>query len=99
MSTRPFYQTVIGPVVTEKTTGLQEKHRTLCFMVAANANKIEIKRAVEGLFSVKVQAVRTIQVPGKFKRQGQTAGYASNWKKAYVTLREGEKMIQYFEGT
>lgn len=99
MSMRPSYQVVIGPVVTEKTTGLQEKTRTLCFKVHPEANKIDIKRAVESLFSVKVQSVRTIQVAGKLKRRGRTQGYASDWKKAYVTLKEGEKMIQYFEGT
>lgn len=99
MSMRPSYQVVIGPVVTEKTTGLQEKTRTLCFKVHTGANKIDIKRAVESLFNVKVQSVRTMQVPGKLKRRGRTEGYASNWKKAYVTLKEGEKMIQYFEGT
>jgi large subunit ribosomal protein L23 len=99
MSSRPQYQIVLGPVVTEKTTGLQEKTSTLCFKVHPDANKIDIKRAVESLFSVKVKAVRTIQVPGKLKRRGRSQGYASNWKKAYVTLKAGEKMIQYFEGT
>jgi large subunit ribosomal protein L23 len=99
MSLRPNYQIVLGPIVTEKTTGLQESTRTLCFRVATDANKIDIKRAVEALFSVKVSNVRTIQVAGKLKRRGRTQGYASNWKKAYVTLKEGEKMIQYFEGT
>ena len=99
MSARPYYQVVLGPVVTEKTTGIQEKGRTLCFRVHPQANKIEIKRAVEKLFDVKVDSVRTIQVAGKLKRRGRSQGHASDWKKAYVTLKEGEKMIQYFEGT
>lgn len=99
MSARPHYQVVLGPLVTEKTTGLQEKSRTLCFKVHTEANKIDIKRAVETLFNVKVDSVRTIQMAGKLKRRGRTQGYASDWKKAYVTLKEGEKMIQYFEGT
>jgi large subunit ribosomal protein L23 len=98
MSTRPHYQVVLGPVVTEKTTGLKEKSATLCFRVHPGANKIDIKRAVEALFKVKVDGVRTANVHGKFKRRGKTAGYQSDWKKAYVTLKEGEKMIEYFEG-
>lgn len=99
MSTRPHYQVLLGPVVTEKTTGLQEKRRTLCFKVHPKANKIEIRRAVETLFKVKVHEVRTARMAGKLKRRGKTQGYAPDWKKAYVTLREGEKMIEYFEGT
>ena len=98
MSTRPHYQVVLGPVVTEKTTGLKERTRTLCFRVHLEANKIDIKRAVEALFKVKVGSVRTAHVRGKMKRRGRTQGYQSDWKKAYVTLREGEKMIEYFEG-
>jgi large subunit ribosomal protein L23 len=98
MSVRPHYQVVLGPIVTEKTTGMQEKARTLCFRVHPKANKIEIRRAVEALFKVKVSTVRTAQVPGKLKRRGRSQGYSSDWKKAYVTLREGEKMIEYFEG-
>ena len=98
MSARPHYQIVLGPVVTEKTTGLQEKNRTLCLRVHVGANKIDIKRAVEALFKVKVATVRTAQIPGKPKRRGRSQGYSADWKKAYVTLREGEKMIEYFEG-
>lgn len=98
MSVRPHYQIVLGPVVTEKTTGLQEKNRTLCLRVHVRANKIDIKRAVEALFKVKVASVRTARVQGKLKRRGRTQGHAADWKKAYVTLREGEKMIEYFEG-
>jgi large subunit ribosomal protein L23 len=99
MSQRPHHQIVLGPIITEKTTGMQEKDRTLCFKVHSTANKIDIRRAVETLFKVKVEAVRTIKMAGKLKRRGRTQGYRSDWKKAYVTLREGEKMIEYFEGT
>ena len=99
MSLRPHHQTILGPVVTEKTTELKDRTRTLCFRVHPDANKIDVKRAVEALFKVKVAGVRTIHVAGKLKRRGKSQGYQSDWKKAYVTLREGEKMIEYFEGT
>ncbi len=99
MSLRPHHQVILGPVVTEKSTDLKDRTRTLCFRVHPSANKIDIKRSVEALFKVRVSAVRTMQVPGKFKRRGRSQGYQSDWKKAYVTLREGEKMIEYFEGT
>jgi len=98
MSARPHFQIVLGPLVTEKTTNLKERTRTLCFRVHADANKIEIKRAVETIFKVKVEGVRTANMAGKMKRRGRSQGYQSRWKKAYVTLREGEKMIEYFEG-
>jgi len=98
MSLRPLHQTILGPVVTEKTTDLKDRTRTLCFRIHPDANKIDVKRAVEMLFKVKVADVRTINVRGKFKRRGKTQGFQSDWKKAYVTLREGEKMIEYFEG-
>ena len=99
MSLRPHYQTILGPVVTEKTTELKDRTRTLCFRVHPDANKIDVKRAVESLFKVKVAGVRTMHVVGKLKRRGKSQGYQSRWKKAYVTLTEGEKMIEYFEGT
>jgi len=97
-SGRPNYQIVLGPVVTEKTTGMQERARTLCFRVHSQANKIQIRRAVEQIFKVKVANVRTVKVFGKLKRRGNSSGYAPDWKKAYVTLKEGEKMIEFFEG-
>ena len=95
----PTYQIVLGPVVTEKTTGMQERGRTLCLRVHPHANKIQIRHAVEQIFKVKVDDVRTVKVSGKMKRRGKSVGYAPDWKKAYVTLKEGEKMIEYFEGT
>lgn len=92
-------QVILAPVITEKSTGLKESSRILCFKVAKKAKKIEIKHAVETLFKVKVSNVRTMNSHGKWKRVGRYAGRRPDWKKAYVTLAEGQKMIEYFEGT
>ena len=86
------------PLVTEKTTLIREDSRTLVFQVATGANKIDIKRAVEKLLGSKVERVRTAIAHGKIKRQGRFAGQRSDWKKAYVKLREGEKMPEFLEG-
>jgi large subunit ribosomal protein L23 len=86
------------PLITEKTTLLREDGRTLVFEVAVDANKIDIKRAVEKLFGSKVEGVRTAIAHGKFKRQGRFVGQRSDWKKAYVRLREGEKIPEFLEG-
>lgn len=86
------------PLITEKTTILREDGRTMVFQVAADANKIEIKRAVEKLLGSKVESVRTALAHGKVKRQGRFSGRRSDWKKAYVRLREGEKMPEFLEG-
>ena len=86
------------PLVTEKTTVLREDGRTVVFEVARAANKIEIKRAIEKLLGAKVAEVRTALAHGKMKRQGKFQGRRSDWKKAYVTLREGEKMPDFLEG-
>jgi len=94
----PAYQIILAPLVTEKSTGLKDSQRLLCFKVARSASKIQIKRAVESLFSVKVETVRTAQMHGKMKRVGRHLGRRADWKKAYVKLRAGEKMIEYFEG-
>ena len=91
------YQVIKRPVITEKGLTLKEKDRTLCFEVHEHASKQQIQEAVEQLFKVKVQHVRTMIVPGKMRRRGKYSGYRSDWKKAYVTLREGEKMIEYGE--
>jgi len=88
---------ILKPIITEKTTELKEKNREVCFQVAAGANKTEIKKAVEQLFKVKVESVHTQNMVGKWRRVGRGQGQRSNWKKAYVKLREGEKMIEYFE--
>ena len=86
------------PLITEKTTLLREDGRTLVFEVAPTATKIDIKRAVEKLLGAKVEGVRTALAHGKVKRQGRFAGQRSDWKKAYVKLREGEKIPEFVEG-
>jgi large subunit ribosomal protein L23 len=90
-------QIIIRPIITEKSTHLKEINREVCFEVARQANKTEIKKAVELLFKVKVEAVKTQIKVGKWRRVGRNQGQTKNWKKAYVKLREGEKMIEYFE--
>ncbi len=79
-----------GPCLTEKATLLQEVDGQVVFKVHPDANKIEIKKAVEKMFKVKVSDVRTAAMHGKQKRHGRNTGFTSNWKKAYVTLSEGE---------
>ena len=86
------------PLITEKTSILREDGRTIVFQVAVGANKTEIKRAIEKLLGSKVETVRTAIAHGKVKRQGRFSGQRSDWKKAYVTLREGEKVPEFFEG-
>jgi large subunit ribosomal protein L23 len=86
------------PLITEKTTVLREDGRTLVLQVAVNANKVEIRHAVEELFGSKVAAVRTASQQGKLKRQGRYVGRRSDWKKAYVRLRDGEKLPEFLEG-
>jgi large subunit ribosomal protein L23 len=86
------------PLITEKTSLMREDGRTIVFQVANGANKIEIKRAVEQLLGAKVSSIRTSLTHGKVKRQGRFAGRRSDWKKAYVTLREGQKMPEFLEG-
>jgi len=83
---------------TEKTSILREDGRTIVFQVATDANKVEIKRAVEQLLGSKVESIRTSIAHGKIKRQGRFAGRRSDWKKAYVKLREGAKMPEFLEG-
>lgn len=85
------------PVVTEKSTALREEENQYAFEVALDANKIEIRRAVESNFGVRVLDVRTQVVRGKMKRFRRGFGKKPNWKKAVVTLREGD-VIDFFEG-
>ena len=88
---------IIKPIITEKSMdGLQVGKYT--FKVAKNANKVEIAKAVEELFGVKVAKVNTVNVRGRLKRQGRTQGYTKCWKKAVVTLTEDSKSIEFFEG-
>ena len=91
-------QVILAPVITEKSTDLKDDNRILCFKVARRAGKIEIRHAVEHLFKVKVAYVRTLIVHGKTVRRGRHVGRRPDWKKAYVTLAEGQKMVEYFEG-
>ena len=86
------------PLITEKTSILREDGRTLVFHVAVAANKLEIKRAVEQLLGAKVADIRTSIAHGKIKRQGRFAGRRPDWKKAFVKLREGEKIPEFLEG-
>ncbi len=85
------------PVVTEKSAALKEESRIMCFEVAPNANKIQIRAAVEHLFKVKVEEVRTVSATGKLRRQRGFSGYRSDWKKAYVKLKKGQKVPEYAE--
>ena len=86
------------PVITEKTTVIREEDRTLVFQVAKDANKIDIRRAVEQLLGIRVESVRTSLAHGKMKRQGKYIGRRADWKKAYVKLREGEKLPEFLQG-
>ena len=94
----PEIHTVIKrPLVTEKGMTKKESEQTLCFEVAADANKTQIRQAVQNLFKVKVAEVRTSTTAGKLRRRGRFAGYRADWKKAYVKLKTGEKMPEYAE--
>ena len=92
-----LYEVIRRPLITEKTTALKETQRSLCFEVHKDASKPEIKKAVESLFGVKVADVRVANVHGKVKRQGRFVGRRPDWKKAYVVLKKGEKMIEFYE--
>ncbi|MFQ5876794.1 MAG: 50S ribosomal protein L23 [Acidobacteriota bacterium] len=94
---RPAHSILIAPLITEKSTLLKEKKGVLAFRVDRRANKVEIGRAVEQIFKVKVAHVRTQSVRGKRKRMGRFEGRRPSWKKAYVTLKAGERQIEYFE--
>jgi large subunit ribosomal protein L23 len=85
------------PVVTEKGVAKKEAERTMCFEVAPEANKIQIRAAVERIFKVKVESVRTSNNVGKLRRRGRFSGYRSDWKKAYVRLKPGQKLPEYAE--
>jgi large subunit ribosomal protein L23 len=87
-----LHQVILGPVISEKSTRVAEKANTAVFKVASDAGKPEIKQAVEKLFNVKVDGVRTLVVKGKNKRFGRFEGRRSDWKKAYVTLAEGQEI-------
>jgi large subunit ribosomal protein L23 len=92
-----LYTVIRRPLITEKGMNVKESQNTLVFEVAEKATKTEVKQAVESLFKVKVSAVRTATVEGKERRRGRYAGYRPDWKKAYVRLKEGEKMPEYLD--
>ncbi len=91
------YDVLLGPLLTEKGAMLKEKDNKVVFRVGRNANKIEIKKAVEEIFKVKVNRVTTINCRGKMKRLGKFEGRKPDWKKAVVTLKKGEK-LDFIEG-
>ena len=86
------------PLITEKSQVQRDETNTVAFEVDSRANKIEVKRAVEAQFKVKVAEVRIASMHGKVRRQGRFVGRKPDWKKAYVKLVEGEKTIEFFEG-
>ena len=87
-----YYDIIRRPLVTEKTTGLQDRCNQYCFEVAPTTNKVEVRKAVETLFSVKVEAVNIIRMPSKHKRMFGRPGATRPWKKAIVTLKEGDSI-------
>ena len=92
MNFERLHQIILAPVISEKATRVAEKRNQAVFKVTRDAQKLEIKEAVEKLFSVKVTNVATLNVKGKTKRFGQSVGKRSDWKKAYVTLAEGQEI-------
>ena len=101
---RTAFQVIRRPIITEKGLGVKETQHTLVFEVAAKATKTEIKQAVERIFNkdpkkleVKVEAVRTANYHGKFRRRGRAEGYRRDWKKAYVKLTADSKKVEFAE--
>ena len=92
-----YHDLIIRPLLTEKSTSLRETRNQICFEVRREANRIEVKRAVEATLSVKVAKVNIVNVEGKRKRMGKFTGKRSDWKKAIVSLKAGEKTT-IFEG-
>ena len=91
------YQIIRRPVITEKGLGVKQTESTLVFEVAMRATKTEVRAAVEQIFKVKVDSVRTATFPGKERRRGRFAGFRPDWKKAYVKLKAGQKMPEYVQ--
>lgn len=90
ISEERLLKVVLAPHISEKSTLAAESNNTVVFKVAKDANKAEIKAAVEKLFEVEVSGVRTVNVKGKTKRHGMSFGKRKDWKKAYVVLKEGQ---------
>ena len=91
------YDIIVRPVITEKTTIQKDERNQISFEVARRANRVEVRRAVEKIFNVRVAAVNTQHVKGKIKRRGRIVGKRKDWKKAIVTMMPGER-IEFFEG-
>ena len=96
MSKNP-YQILRRPLITEKGLDVKERARTMVLQVDPGANKSQIKVAVEQAFKVKVESVHTANFPGKMRRRGRNVGFRLDWKKAYVKLKEGEKVPEFIE--
>jgi len=92
-----LHEVIKRPIVTEKGVTKKDSERTLCFEVDVDANKTQIRQAIQTLFKVKVEEIRTSTTAGKLRRRGRYSGYRSDWKKAYVKLKAGEKMPEYAE--
>jgi large subunit ribosomal protein L23 len=95
--TKSPYQILKKPVITEKSMDAREASRTICFRVEAHATKSEIRDAVQKIFKVKVEAVRTALYHGKTRRRGRLVGRRPDWKKAFVKLQAGERLPEYAE--
>ncbi len=89
------YEVILGPVVTEKAEAGRAEERTLCFRVNPKATKTDVRNAVRSIFQVDIESVRTARYLGKMRRQGRYRGRRPSWKKAWVTLREGERAVEY----
>ncbi len=94
---KTLYTLVKRPLFTEKGSSLKEKENKILVEVGMDANKVEIKKAIEEIFKVKVEKVATIKLPGKWKRYGKSVGMTSDKKKALITLKKGEK-LDFIEG-
>ncbi|MDH4098019.1 MAG: 50S ribosomal protein L23 [Nitrospira sp.] len=90
-----MHAVLVQPLLTEKITSLREKTNTVGFIVHPDANRLQIKQAVETLLKVKVEKVNVLNIRGKIKRLGRFSGRRSDWKKAFVTLKKGEKLEMY----
>lgn len=90
-----MYEVISRPIITEKAVGKKETERTLVFEVAPAATKTQVKEAVQKLFNVKVEEVRTAMFDGKLRRRGRFSGYRPAWKKAYVKLKDGQKIPEF----
>jgi len=90
-----LHRVLIQPLLTEKVTAMRENNNTVSFLVHPDANRVQVKQAVETLLKVKVDRVNVMNVQGKIKRLGRFSGKRSDWKKAFVKLKQGEKLELY----